>query len=62
MPLNAYAPNPGAGGEVNYPNGVYPLQPALCSVGGNKTALLLNQSANHQADHRDVDDGLARGR
>lgn len=27
-----------------------------------ETALLLNQSANHEPDHRDVDDGLARGR
>ena len=27
-----------------------------------ETALLLSQSANHEADHRDVDDGLARGR
>lgn len=34
----------------------------LFRVGWVETALLLNQSANHEADHRDVDDGLARGR
>ena len=50
----------GVGGEVDFPNVEYPLRPVLCSVGGKP--LLLNQSANHQADHRDVDDGLARGR
>ena len=49
----------GAGGEVQSPSAGSRLLPASCKV---SWTLLLSQSTNHEADHGDVDDGLAGGR
>jgi hypothetical protein len=53
---------PGEGLGVRLTSPTAGISCSLLGAWWVQPALLLNQSANHEADHRDVDDGLARGR
>ena len=53
---------PGEGLGVRLTSPTAGIRCSLLGAWWVQPALLLNQSANHEADHRDVDDGLARGR